>query len=238
DRPLLVDSGINNYDDPLRRAWYNRAEAHNTILVDGAGDYDRTKVRPADRPDAGSRIEHWESNHRYDWAVMVHDGLAEGVAWTRHFVMLKGKCCIIVDQLRSAAAHDYTSLFHLPPGSPRVDVDQGKVFTNFTEKNLLLMSARNRVPHLKLREGTISRMARNLKAAVAAYDLRGTDVVQSYLVLPVPGAEVPKAELHQRVQGERVMLQLSMPGAEAEIEIDLGSEAGKRAYKLRLDGMQ
>ncbi len=238
DRPLLVDSGINNYDDPLRRAWYNRAEAHNTIFVDGAGDYDRTKVRPAERPDAGSRIEHWESNHRYDWAVMVHDGLAKGVAWKRHFVMLKGKCCIIVDQLRSAAAHDYTSLFHLPPGSPSIDADQGKVFTNFSEKNLLLMSARNTMSHLKMREGTISRMARNLKASVASYDLRGTDVVQSYLLLPVPGAEAPKAELRQRVQGERVMLQLSVPGTEAEIEIDLGSEAGKKTYKLRLNGLQ
>ncbi|MBP8257562.1 MAG: alginate lyase family protein [Opitutaceae bacterium] len=238
DRPLLVDSGINNYDDPLRRTWYNRAEAHNTILVDGAGDYDRRSTRLADRPEAGSRIEHWESNHRYDWAVMVHDGLAKGVTWTRHFVMLKGKCCIIVDRLHSSAEHDYTWLFHLPPGSPKTDIDRGKVFTNFSEKNLLLMSAQAGASRLELRNGTISRKAKNMPAAVAAYGLRGTDVVQSYLLLPVRGAEEPKAVLQQRVHGESVLLHLSVPGTEAEVEIRERTVTGKSAYELRLDGEQ
>ena len=33
DKPMVVDSGISNYDDPLKRSWYIQAEAHNTLLV-------------------------------------------------------------------------------------------------------------------------------------------------------------------------------------------------------------
>ena len=238
DRPLLIDSGINNYDDPLRRAWYNRPEAHNTILVDGAGDWEEKSRRLAHRPEAGSRIEHWESNPRYDWAVMVHDGLAKGVTWTRHFVLLKGKGSVIVDRLESTAEHDYTWLFHLPPGSPKADVDRGTVFTAFAEKNLLLLPGKGGAPRLELREGTISRQARNQSAAVAAYGSRGTEVVQSYLLLPVRGGTQPPAEMLQSVEGERVALRLSLPGAETEVEIRRETQAGKKVYELRLGGMR
>ncbi len=234
DRPLLIDSGINNYDDPLRRAWYNRAEAHNTLLVDGAGDYERKNTRVADRPLAGSRIEHWESNRRYDWAVMVHDGLAKGVTWTRHFVMLKGKCCLIVDRLESNAEHDYTWLFHLPPGSPKADASRGTVFTGFAEKNLLLLTAKAGAPRLELREGTISRQAKNHPAAVAAYGSRGTEVVRSFLLLPVRSGAEPRAALQQEVEADRVGLQLTIPGVQAEVEIRRESKAGKNVYQLRL----
>ena len=93
---------------------------------------------------SGSRILHWESNNRYDWAVLRHEGFQERpspVVWVRHFVLLKGLGSLLVDQLESAGAHDYTWLFHVLPCSPVVDGECKSVYTGFAEKNLLLLPA-------------------------------------------------------------------------------------------------
>jgi hypothetical protein len=74
DKPLVIDSGICDYDDPMRKSWFASPQAHNTILVDGKGDFDWTRSNEVSQPTAGSRILQWESNDRYDWAVMQHGG--------------------------------------------------------------------------------------------------------------------------------------------------------------------
>ena len=94
------------------------------MLVDGKGDYDRAQFTQANGPLAGSRILQWESNDRYDWAVMHHEGFQDRpvpVSWVRHFVLLKGLGALLVDQLESGGEHDYTWLFHLLPCSPVLD---------------------------------------------------------------------------------------------------------------------
>ena len=201
DRPLLVDSGICNYDEPLRRAWYWNPEAHNTLLVDGKGDYYKADGPIAKRPFADSKIVHWESNAGYDWAVMRHEGFTnrnEPVAWTRHFILLQGVAALVVDQLESAGEHDYTWLFHFAPCAAKVDEKRKTVFTGFAEKNLLLVPAMAAsVKDFKVEDGKVNRRGADETAPVASYSLRGKSVTETFLMLPVAGGAVPDARVEQ-----------------------------------------
>lgn len=236
DRPLLVDSGVSNYDDPLRDSWYIQPNAHNTLLVDGAGDYERGKTPLAARPSAGSRIAHWESNEKYDWAVMVHTGFqnrGKPVTWTRHFVLLKGIGCLISDRLESAGEHDYTWLFHFPPCSPEVNETSGSVFTSFAEKNLLLQPASAPAPQLELSGGTINRRSENFQAPVATYRVRAANCVRTYALLPVRVGTRPDARVEQDVVGNRVKVRISALSVSARIEISTPEQPGQSDYKLQ-----
>jgi hypothetical protein len=237
DKPLAVDSGVSNYDDPLRSSWYVQPDAHNTILVDGAGDYDRGTTAMRERPSAGSRIAHWESNETYDWAVMVHAGFQDRenpVTWTRHFVLLKGIGSLIIDRLESAGEHEYAWLFHLPPGAPVVDNSLGSVFTAFPEKNLLLQSASDPASQLELGEGRVNRRSENLLAPVATYRVRAAGCIRTFVLLPVRGGTRPDVRVAQDAVGNRVAAQVSTSSVSTRVEISWPDQTGRGGYRLRL----
>ncbi len=239
DKAFLLDSGICNYDDPLRLSWYFKPQAHNTVLVDGAGDYDPTKTSPAKRPMAGSRIVKWESNDRYDWAVMRHEGFQDRtspVTWVRHFIMLKGLGTLLVDQLESAGEHDYTWLFHLLPCSPVADAKS--VFTAFPEKNLLLLPASSEVlTGPILTDGNINRQGRNLTAPVAKFETHAAKCIQTYLFLPVAGPTPPSTRLSQTANGNTVTINLTSQFGGKRVVIARSSSGGKDDYTLSLESM-
>ena len=233
DRPLLVDSGICNYDEPLRRAWYWNPEAHNTLLVDGKGDYYKVEESMKKRPFAGSKIVQWESNARYDWAVMRHEGFAnrkEPVAWTRHFILLKGVAALVVDQLESAGEHDYTWLFHFAPCAAKVDEKTKTVFTGFAEKNLLLAPAMAESSiRLKVQDSNVNRRGVDVTAPVASYSLRGKSVTETFLLLPVPGGVPPETRVEQTVLSNGV--EVRIVGKESA-RVRLTRDSGK--YRLEV----
>lgn len=226
DRPLLIDSGICNYDEPLRRSWYWNPEAHNTLLVDGKGDYYKADGPITKRPTAGCRIVQWESNENSDWAVMRHEGFEnrkDPVAWTRHFILVKGLAALVVDELESGGEHDYTWLFHLPPCSPQIDQKKKTAFTGFPEKNLLLLPATTKsLNGFELRNGTMNQRSRDLAAPVVVYTGHGKSFTQAFLLAPVAGEKPADIRLEQtskngvlrvRIDGESGTAQLTLTGA-------------------------
>jgi hypothetical protein len=231
DRPLLVDSGVSNYDDPLKRSWYWTAAAHNTLLIDGAGDHDRNKLVTTQQPDGGSRIRHWESNERYDWAVMTHAGFANrpvAVAWTRHFVLVKGVGSVVLDQVSSAGEHDYTWLFHLAAEAPAERAPGGGVFTGFPDRNLLLQPAGAEALQLELRAGHVNRGSRNFPAPVAAFSRRGAALAQAFLLLPEHGAHAPAARITQSDTAAGTRLEIALPHRPA-VSLEFAEGAPGRA---------
>lgn len=237
DRPLAIDSGVSNYDDPLRVAWYVQPGAHSTLLVDGAGDYDFKTQNRFRRADAGSRIVHWESNSRFDWAVMVHAGFqdrVQPVAWTRHFVLLKGIGCVIVDRIESSRRHGYEWRFPLPPCTPEVDGTLGAVFTAMPERNLLLQAALPAAARLQLAEGTVNRRSENFRAPVATYRMDAADWVQTFALLPVPGGRRPEVKVSQRIKGNRVEVRLMTLAGPAGFVLSWPekSDRGESEYRL------
>jgi hypothetical protein len=237
DKAFLVDSGICNYDDPLRLSWYFKPQAHNTVLVDGEGDYDPTMVHKVKKVAAGSRIVKWESNDRYDWAVMLHEGFQDRqspVTWVRHFIMLKSFGTLLVDQLESEGEHHYTWLFHLLPCSPVVDAKSA--FTAFPEKNLLLLPATSEaLAEPILADGNINRQGRNLTAPVVKYETHATNALQTYLLLPVAGADCPATRLEQVTKGNTVTVTISGSSGEKRVNIIRSKRGDADDYRLSLE---
>ena len=239
DKDFLIDSVICDYDDPLRLSWYFKPQAHNTVLVDGEGDYDPAKFSQAKRLMAGSRILQWESNNRYDWAVMRHEGFRDRpspVTWVRHLVLLKGLGTLLVDQLESESEHDYTWLFHLRPCSPVVDSGSKSVYTGFAEKNLLLLPATSRrLEGPILADGHMNRQGRNLAAPVAKYETHASNALQAYLLLPVVGPNYSVTRLAQAAEGTTVTITIAGDFGARRVKIVRSINADKDDYVLSFE---
>ena len=194
--PILVDSGICNYDDPLRLSWYCTPAAHNTLLVDGLGDRAREDIPFAEKASAGCRVVDWQSNEQYDFATLRHEGLPTSVGavqWVRHFLLLKDNFFLIVDRVLSDAEHDYTWLFHFNPGEVWPHGDG--VRTAFARGNVDLVAATGGCsPALSLGEGQVNRRGLNTAAAVARFSGRAAATVEAFAVVPVGEVE-PSIEL-------------------------------------------
>jgi Heparinase II/III N-terminus/Heparinase II/III-like protein len=237
DKAFVIDSGICDYDDKLRRGWFNKAEAHNTILVDGKGDYDWTQFNETTRSNAGSRILQWESNDKYDWAVMQHSGFQDRqapVSWVRHFLLLKGFGALIVDQLDSESAHEYTWLFHLLPCSPDVDKKSKSVHTGLPDLSLLILPAESEMlTGPKLSDGVMNRRGTNVSNPVAKYEVHGAKVQQAYFLLPGKGGEQAVLQFRQMVDGESFGCELSGGFGRKRLKF-ARAEQGRRKYSLNL----
>jgi len=239
DRPLVVDSGVSDYDDPLKRSWYTQPEAHNTLLVDGHGDVDPEQARHARRSDSGSSITLFESNALLDWAVMQEQlGPADApVIWTRHFILLKSAAALVVDQLESSAEHQYTWLFHLAPSTPTVDNATDAVFTALPEKNLLLAPAAPESIGVTLAAGHINRAGKNLDAPVVRYHRSGASLTQSFLLAPVKGSAPAPATITQSVEGRITTVNVETPTAAWRLRIKrLTTEEGAQQSPPRPAG--
>ncbi|MEI8289980.1 MAG: alginate lyase family protein [Verrucomicrobiota bacterium] len=241
DKAFVVDSGISDYDDPLRESWYIQPQGHNTILVDGKGDFTKNGKWQSQQKPAGSRVLQWQANDNYNWAVMQHDGFQDRpmpVSWVRHFIQLKGIGTLLVDQLESGGEHEYTWLFHLLPCSPVIDTKLKSVFTGFAEKNLLILPATSQtLTRSQLTDGTINQQGRNQAAPVVNYAAHSTNALQAYLFLPVGGNNCPITRFNQTTDNNSVTLNLAGSFGTKRVQIIRSNEAGKDKYILLYETM-
>jgi hypothetical protein len=130
-RAQIIDTGNYNYDASIWRQHILSSAAHNTVLVDGAG-----QNRRADRSrwDADEPVPHvWRSKEAYDYAEGAYDDgygeLGRVAAHTRRVLWVKPDYWIVTDQLTpaDAAPHRYEALFHL--NAPAARVEGGAVRT-------------------------------------------------------------------------------------------------------------
>lgn len=239
DKAFLIDSGISDYDNPLRKPWFANPQAHNTVLVDGKGDFDWARFSEINRPTVGSRILQWESNNDHDWAVMEHAGFEDRqppVSWVRHFILLKGLGVLLVDQLKSDGKHDYTWLFHLLPCTPLLNKESKSVYTAFQEKNLLILPATSEAlmgPNLA--DGTMSRQGRIITNPIVKYEQHAANVCQAYLLLPVPGQDYPVTHLRQDLHGDTLTVSFTGSSGDKRVKITKTGKDGNTAYALKLE---
>lgn len=240
DEAMLLDSGVSDYDDPLKRAWYSTPEAHNTLLVDGKGDYypygPKTRIR--DRPNAGSSIVQWESTREYDWAVMRHTGflgLKEPFTWTRHFILLRIGTAVIIDQLECDGEHDYTWFFHLLPCQPTITEATKSVFTGRPERNLLIIpSSPELLSSVQLTNGTINSQSKNITAPVVRYQARGTNFIQTFILDPVYDFPTVNNCVKQTIKTNGVEVSISRGTLDIHITLTRESAEYSSKYKLKV----
>jgi hypothetical protein len=137
---------------------------------------------------------------------MQHKGFQDrqaSVSWVRHFVLIKGFGALVVDQLDSESAHDYTWLFHLLPCSPDVDKESKSVHTALPDLSLSVLPAESeRLTGPKLTEGVMNRHGTNIPNPVVKYEVHGAKVQQAFFLLPGKGGERSVLQFSQRVDGE------------------------------------
>jgi len=216
-QPCLVDSGICNYDEPLRKFWYHRSSAHNTILVDGLGDTELTKQHSSRASEVGCGLIGWQSSVDFDLATMASTAFLAStspVSWVRQILMLKRRFVVIVDQLQSDAAHEYRWLFHYTPNTLKADVNRKRLLTGFDDRNLLLAPFQpESFQEMKVGQNQINRFGRNVLAPVSDFVAHAADFRAAFLLLPVDGTEFPGVRLQQALETGGITLDVHTPDA-------------------------
>lgn len=118
-KPILVDSGCCNYDNPLLVTWYRTSEAHNTVIIDKKSDFATSQKEVqwvAKRYTENKILELLETND-YKFCRMVSpasDETNSGVKWTRNIALIKNEFVIIQDCFESENQHCYEAIFRHP----------------------------------------------------------------------------------------------------------------------------
>lgn len=117
-RPFIVDPGITGY---MRDPWtdyYRRTHAHNTVLVNGAG---QTWARQSHAERSASARGRVQANFGEvaDWVRATYDhpydGQPEGLVHTRALLFVRGRYWVVFDEVSGAAARELEARFQFVP---------------------------------------------------------------------------------------------------------------------------
>lgn len=118
DKPFLADSGCCLYDDELFSKWYKQAEAHSTLLVDGAGD-SRLKGIYDWQTFATVRCDGWQresdGTQRIAATLTSNDPAWTGIRWTRTIRVTPANTVEIADRVESPRRVQLSFVFNLHP---------------------------------------------------------------------------------------------------------------------------
>lgn len=138
---LACDPQLANYDDPSYWQYFKRAEAHNTILVDGQGDSEPAAAWTYKRL-SKPQLQAFRSSETVDIVCASTDGFASmkpPVVWQRTILFIKPATVWVHDVLRSSGQHRYEWLLHLTPQQPLVDPVAKTLRTNTSGRYQLVV---------------------------------------------------------------------------------------------------
>ena len=149
--PLAVDPGISSYmQDPVVR-FFRRSEAHNTVTIDGAGQW-RRKSGDYRTYGASSRGKNlWAAGRGLDFAQGAYADLygerergplsttltntaalqpIAGVTHTRALLFVRPDYWLVLDSIAGRGRHLAEALWHFTPMHVRIDAKAATVRTN------------------------------------------------------------------------------------------------------------
>jgi hypothetical protein len=128
-KTLIIDPGRYMYEGPYR-VWFEKTEAHNTVVVDGKDQSEmldgwlfKTKAVPTNK--------YWIAGKAVDFFDGSHDGyerLDKPVTHRRRVLFIKPHYWIVIDDLTGMGKHDFDLYFHFPEKT-QVHVDKEKFQT-------------------------------------------------------------------------------------------------------------
>ena len=155
--PFLVDPGTGTYADRGWRDFFRGTGAHNTVVIDGAGQ--AVPARPfswRQRPRA--RLRQWISDDRFDLADADHDAyarLSEPVRHRRRVLFVKPRYWVLFDDIEGGGSHRIDLRFQFAPVAVAIDGEQ-RVRAAAAGRGLIVQ-ALARVPlELRLRRGSLA----------------------------------------------------------------------------------
>ncbi len=207
--PFLGDSGVCNYDDPLRQTWYISATAHNTVIIDGKGDFDKNATSDT-KSGSGAKIVHWQTGKDFDYAVMEHMGWEQmgiPVRWRRHLAMIKDDFMVVVDYMESKISHEYHWIFHpLTPNGKTNPADKSFLLQSPDTGLLLASFDPSAFTDFTIVDGFVNRAGCNMQMPTVNYRARAASMAAAYILLPVAVGCQPQIRLSQRNTNHGVIL--------------------------------
>lgn len=236
--PLLGDSGVCNYDNLLRRTWYISAPAHNTVIIDGKDDFDKSAT-PASESGSGAKIIHWQSGKDFDYAVMEHTGwerLGIPVRWRRHLAMIKNDFALVVDYMESKTTHEYHWIFHpLAPNGKTSDADKSFLVQRPETGLLLAPFAPAVFTDFTIGGGFVNRAGSNMQMPTVNYRARAATITAAYILFPVAAGSRPGIRLSQSSTDSGVILTVQAKGKRWVLKIDKNMYFGLDVQKNPLE---
>jgi uncharacterized heparinase superfamily protein len=134
---LVVDSGVETYEPGAWRTFWRSTRAHNTLLVDGAEQFEIwASFRVGTRTQLLECAFHQQSSTSL--FVGTHSGFVgqkEPTQQRRFIASLAGKYWLVLDEIKGSGTHAIESLVHLAPSAA---CEVGEVHTNVTMGSLEL----------------------------------------------------------------------------------------------------
>ena len=210
ETPIIIDSGVCNYDDPKLVTWYRSSKAHNTVLIDGKSDIETsTDILWASKRKTDNYIKNLEENKVFTSCTMISpksEVVNSGVQWNRTLALVKGKYfilhdCFLAEQDKD---HDFELLLHFPKVNVLV---QEKSILWESEKNVfkIITPTPKLFQSIEIQNGLISKNSQNISAPMASYKFTDKGVTHSILVV-APEHIALKMEVEANKDGMGVRL--------------------------------
>lgn len=223
--PIIVESGVSNYDDPKLVSWYRTSRAHNTVLIDGKSDFETsTDILWASKRETENKILELEENEIFSSCRMISPKSEEvnsGVTWNRTLAIVKSKIFILYDCFNADLEHDYELLLHFPDGEFS---KKGKnlLWKSGSDVFKILTPNPDLYQNIDIENGLISKKAENISAPIVSYKFKKKGVTHSILVI-APNQVNLEMELESNKNGigvkftentdEELFLLVKNPGA-------------------------
>jgi hypothetical protein len=235
---FIVDSGECNYDRPDRIKWYCTPPAHNSLLIDGDGDYDREKLKMDGRMPAGCRVVDWQTSPQFDSITMVHNGFQKrsGMQWVRTICLIKGGFTLAVDQVFGPDVHEIILPFHFAPGRVEMDTTASQTFRwhGSACTGELICADASQFDDLKLTTGLVSVGSKDTPSQIATFSAKRSSLRSAFLLGTYLASSPAKLSLQQKVGNDQIEIQARRGSLVAVAQIPVISSAMIEPQKLSL----
>lgn len=129
--PILLDSGVCDYDHERYRTYYKKSEAHNAVTVNGGGDFLEEDRRRTPSQRARPVLAKSFVGGDYIYQRYVSDGFYPA-AYTRDLLFIAPGALLVVDTLETEEKASFSQLWH-PSGNIQVEKRGGSMLVSGEE---------------------------------------------------------------------------------------------------------
>ncbi|MFA7290154.1 MAG: alginate lyase family protein [Melioribacteraceae bacterium] len=208
-KPIFVDSGCCNYDNPLLVDWYRTSDAHNTVIIDGKSDFltSLKDVQWAAKRFTDNGIKKLIITPEYKFSRMVspeNEAINSGVKWTRDVALVLDKYLLIHDYFECAYEHTYETIFRFADIKVVNYKDTNRLLIDSGSNLTLIPVVENEEPKLRITENYFGSHAKNIKTPTAVYKLKSKGSFHStYLIKSINDElDIEKLYVVQKIEND------------------------------------
>lgn len=230
NKPILVDSGCCNYDNPLLAEWYRTSKAHNTIIIDGKSDFATSQkdVQWVAKRYTNNIIEHFIVKQNYKFCRMVSpetDETNSGVRWTRDVILIHDKYFLIHDYFECTGQHSYETIFRFADINVSPIQVGNKLMIDSGDMLVLIPIVENDSLKMIMDESYFGSHGKNIKTPTAIYNFNNYGNLHSNFLLK---------SINSEADAERIKITQTINDKRCKIKLE--DETGQKIKMIILNG--